>query len=513
VTRAGDLQLAGVVDNAMLYKDLTQWLRNRTFVFLFFGLLTVAEVITVFVVLLPPTQENAGAVAFGFLSAVLFVYAVIIAFLGHNLTAREFFNQTFELYELSGMSLERMAWGKLVSMLTQFLFGFFCLVPFMFVSFMLGGLDFYLVITTSVLLVLAVVPLYLLALFVALLSKSRQVSGVVRGVILVFVFLLLPWWGGLAIVGIAGFGGTGSPVEFMKSLMLLDPAAIRSTLIFLAFYVQICLLLFYACCNAISPSTDSRATAIQLISVLLTASYLALWCSWAWNGFATSTYAYLTYVPLALLFLILGLVTFYSRLDIPIMAANRQRRARFPVTRLVYACFHAGSKGAVKTLAICYGLCVASYALTLSSYGVTSFAAGGTPGVELHHAASTALQMPFFLAVPAWPLILAPQFRRNMAALRTVVLACWIVLGIPLMIMMIIVNERATYYGAVDGQVLMQGLAVLLSPLSSVFVLADGFVLMRIILGVGGLLGMDAIIRARVRREPICVPTEVLPQG
>lgn len=40
------------------------------------------------------------------------VYALIIAFLGNGLTSREFMNRTFELYELSGMSLERMVGGN-----------------------------------------------------------------------------------------------------------------------------------------------------------------------------------------------------------------------------------------------------------------------------------------------------------------------------------------------------------------------------------------------------------------
>lgn len=37
-------------DNAMFYKDITQWLRNKTFGSLFFGLLIIAEAISLLVI-------------------------------------------------------------------------------------------------------------------------------------------------------------------------------------------------------------------------------------------------------------------------------------------------------------------------------------------------------------------------------------------------------------------------------------------------------------------------------
>src|SRR6188768_909317 len=124
-------------DNAMLYKDITQWLRNRTFVALFFGLLLLAEGISVFIMSLGEEIQQPGPAVFYSLYCILIVYGLIIAFMGHGLTAREFANRTFELYELSGMSLERMIGGKLLSMVYEFLFGFFCIVPFMFFAYFL----------------------------------------------------------------------------------------------------------------------------------------------------------------------------------------------------------------------------------------------------------------------------------------------------------------------------------------------------------------------------------------
>jgi hypothetical protein len=61
------LKPATLGDNAMLYKDLTQWLRNKTFVGLFFGLLLLAEGISVFVSSITKTPGNAGPVVFSLL--------------------------------------------------------------------------------------------------------------------------------------------------------------------------------------------------------------------------------------------------------------------------------------------------------------------------------------------------------------------------------------------------------------------------------------------------------------
>ncbi len=104
-------------DNAMFYKDITQWLRNRTFGSLFFGLLLLAEMLSLFIIAGSDEISEPGVAMFYILYMVLFIYALVIAFMGNGLTAREFVNRTFELYELSGMSLERMVGGKLLSML------------------------------------------------------------------------------------------------------------------------------------------------------------------------------------------------------------------------------------------------------------------------------------------------------------------------------------------------------------------------------------------------------------
>ena len=62
-------RLSTFYDNAMLYKDVTQWMRNRTFATLFIGLLVVAELIAVTVSVIPFNQKaDAGVAAYTFLA-------------------------------------------------------------------------------------------------------------------------------------------------------------------------------------------------------------------------------------------------------------------------------------------------------------------------------------------------------------------------------------------------------------------------------------------------------------
>jgi hypothetical protein len=103
------------------------------------------------------------------------------------------------------MSLEKMIRGKFLSMMAQFLFGFFCIVPFLFFSYLLGGLDFYTIWAVLILAAILVPPLFLFALTVALYSyqvKALSILFRVGG-------LLLLIFGGLMAVRVVFFLGPG----------------------------------------------------------------------------------------------------------------------------------------------------------------------------------------------------------------------------------------------------------------------------------------------------------------
>lgn len=87
--------------------------------------------------------------------------------------------------------------GKLLTMFYEFAFGFFCLVPFMFFSYYLGGLDFMEMVTGILLSWFVIVPLYLINLIGALTGRRGTASpvGVVVAWVIkfaMFFFLVIP---------------------------------------------------------------------------------------------------------------------------------------------------------------------------------------------------------------------------------------------------------------------------------------------------------------------------------
>ena len=86
--------------NAMLYKDVTQWMRRRTFLTFFFGLLGIAEV-TALLVAMSDTEQG-GLIIFGILTGVTLLYLIGLAGMAFRLFADELGNRTFELFEMAG---------------------------------------------------------------------------------------------------------------------------------------------------------------------------------------------------------------------------------------------------------------------------------------------------------------------------------------------------------------------------------------------------------------------------
>jgi hypothetical protein len=498
---------ATIIDNAMLYKDITQWLRYKTFSVLFFGLLLVSEIIAVMFISLPMDQTHRGPLTFSLLSTGLFLYMLVIAFMGYSLTNREFINKTFELYELSGMSLEKMIFGKLLSMITQFLFGFFCIVPFLFFAFVLGGLDFYLILSVAVIVSLLITPLYLLALLMALLSRFKAISTLGKLFLLLCGFYIF-LFSIRMILAVTFAGGrtflfSGS-TTFLKQLFVLNGESLTIAAIFLVFYIQICLLLFYICCNAISPKVDSRSTSIMLLFTSLSLSYLLLLCGMIFKfGEAREAYYFMN-IPVFIFLCIGGFFFYYTSLERPIMAQIRHSRLRKrSVLRFCYYWFEPTAWGGLRTVLLLCTLVLLSVGMV---YVLYPFAKGkplsGNYLPHLYSAISLPLQVPFFLAFPACFLLGLKRFRYTYASLRVPVLMCWTLLGVPVMILTIVVfmnrmDPDPTFFFISNQTLLpiMRIMSLLVSPISSIMLLGyadmeNGAALIRIFSGFVGLIVM-----------------------
>jgi hypothetical protein len=480
------LKPAALADNAMLYKDLTQWLRNKTFLGLFFGLLLLAEGVSIFFSSTSLEVGKAGPIVFNTLFLVLFWYGLVIAFLGYSLTAREFQNHTFELYELAGMSLERMVRGKFHSMIAQFLFGFFCIVPFFFFSYLLGGVDFYSIFGMLLLTAFGVPPLYLLALTVALHGQKTKVFA---------TFLRFGAGGGLIWLGwfiltmMKDPGGRGGLFFSMKVIVNQLVAGGGSSLFFLGvfvfFYLMGCLFLFYLNCNAVSPVTDSREGAVKFYASILCLGFMIWEVSMCYSSASVGPLGGLFGVLPALLMLpiecLLGLLYFWGPMEFPLMARRRQEQLRWRPIRFLSYWFIVGPAGTFRTLLLLWGAATVFLIWANTGHSHSAFPYRDSISALVF----ILLAVPFWVAFPGGVLLRFKRFRYNPTLLRVTLFFWWLSAGLVCLF--------AGSRGYVEA---------LLTPLSAFSILLHSdAMMMGVVWFVAGAIGLVLMARTLYRRS------------
>jgi hypothetical protein len=494
-------------DNAMVYKDVTQWLRNRSFLVLFFGLLALAEAVSAIIMSLGEEVPQPGNVAFVVLYVILAFYAFIIAITGYTLAAKEFQNRTFELYELSGMSLERMVGGKLLSMVCQFFFGFCCIVPFMFFAYVLGGVDFYEVIGSVLFAGLSVLPLYLIAILVAFSVRLKHVSTLGRiAAIGLLIFL--------GYMGILSIFWRGSPARelfrayswLLKQLLSGNKDAWLGFGTFLAFYAQVCLLVFYLACNTISRENDSREMHIKTLLFTLMASWFGFVFYVESNSPHPSPDGVQAFVfPSIVGLMACGGMMFHWRTRIPAIIDCRFRGCS-GLRRLYYWFFQPGPRGLMRFVVLCDLFLAGGVFLFLSLFA-SSASATDRYILECKNLVSCAVQIPYFLVFPLGLLLLfIPKLRDQLAVQRTMVVIFW-GLGAAIIgfyISMAEMNHRSWRW-------LAELIGLFVSPISSFFfvdtqsVVGEAAIPVRWALGVLGLYLMHRMLAwmTGVQREQV----------
>lgn len=469
------MQSLVAMDNAMLFKDVTQWLRRKTFVLFFIVLIALAEASVLMLAMVPTSeQQKTGAILFGILAAILGIFTLIIAIQANMLTSREFKDRTFELYALSGMSLERMVWGKFISMIGQFLFILFTLAPFMFVAFLMRGLDFYSVFATLLTILFFVPLIYIVSLLLAFLARRKAVSALVRlAAVLLPLFLAqsaLVYLFGISVTG----GGTSGPVALLKGLLAFNSEAWTAFGLMLLYYFQIFLFLFYAACNAISPPSDTRDTALKTLASSLCLSFILMTSAFVWvNGpFDMGGIVYgFVLAPLLLITCGIGVFSILGNFNGPVMARKREAEAK-RFRRILYTLAPSGAKGGLRVLLlICLmmGAFLAFLYFYVHFYSLTSrgtFSANSRDHFKQVVAlSSTVLMVPFFIAVPGALLMNLKSFQRRPAGLRAFVIVFW-VLVIPFYLILGTFIEANLVTDALDAPLQIAGLFI--SPITAV---------------------------------------------
>ncbi len=493
-------------DNAMLYKDMTQWIRNKTFIGLFFGLLLLSEFITVMVIVLPESSRNPGSILFNILLFLLFGYGAVTAIMGYSLTNKEFTTQTYELYEMAGMSLEKMVSGKVLSLLAQFYFGFFCILPFIFVSYILRGLDFLVVLTVTIGIFLGSVPFFLAVFLFSLMGKTIKVGWLGRAVLIFFMLNVGIYSLFISLVIIFGpSGGT----DLWDAIWRFFSPNLRGglhLLTTLAVYAQVCLLLFYTSCQALSRANDSREAHIKGLALLLcvTWPFLVGLINTASSGSGGSVgLAFLAYLPLYILFLLIGLGFFLNRVSMPPMVRIRMENSRKPLQRHMLRFLGQGSAGTVRFFLAAFAL------LVLSSLWMERMLSD-----FVYKMMSLMVQTAWFLAIPAAFLLLISKLRGRYKEIRIITIAMWVVGSIIVAFLSALLaagysDDYSVY------QALIQYTGIVLSPLISIIYLGDEYsehgitsMLIRTILGGAGLFVMFRVTARRILREtaPLVIP-------
>lgn len=505
------MKLISLLDNAMLYKDVTQWLRRRTFASLFFGLLGAAEVTSLMVAMMDLDQGESGPAVFTFLLMILCLYLLTLAFMAHNLFRAEFRDRTFELFEAAGMSLEKMIAGKLVSAQVEFFFGFFAIVPFALFGYLLGGLDFLGAFASLFLLFAAAPPLFLLLLFLAALTRNKRLVRAVNLIIGIGVFLCI--FPGTVIV-IEIFFDHGAPytdiAEAAKLLLIGSADAWQVFGFAAALYVCACSLLFYLCCHAISPVTDSRESPVKALvfftfALSMTVSLVVT------GGLVPDEWVFTLLWSLYLTVLVMGLGLGLNRRDPPLMARRRMEEARGTYLRCHYWLFRAGAGGTLRTVCLLY-------VVYLVWAAIAYVAAGKAISVETLTYIAMPLSATFYLAFPTILLARLGAARRDINFLRSGLIAWWIASGIVLTIALGSASSGFDRYSTLLSYILAF-VAFFASPISTIFAVIDSSSpvreaapVLRIVMGLIGLFLLWRLLPhlpggARPAPSPATAPT------
>jgi hypothetical protein len=177
----------------IVIKEVRQMVRGREFNYsfalsLFVGLI-VAFVTTIYY---SSARGDSGIGIFIWLMVCLTLIGIVVSPLGaFNALRNERMERTLDLVTITTMSARRIVIGKLAAQAVKLTVLFAALAPFVAMSFLLGGIDFVTIAVALTSLFMWSLWACAAALFLSCLSKSRALSSIIfGGMILFFLFIL-----------------------------------------------------------------------------------------------------------------------------------------------------------------------------------------------------------------------------------------------------------------------------------------------------------------------------------
>jgi len=347
--------------NAILFKDLTQGIRNKTFVGTFFGLLGLSALISFLVISGSQASGTSGIQIFLILCGLLYFYVIFLGARCRSLIAKEVNSGTLELFMLSGMSPEKTALGRILTVMYQLFFGFCCVIPFMFSAYFLGGIDFLVIILTALFMFLMALPYFLLVIVLGSMVRYKKIRTLA---VLAYAFLtfIMIAYGGTMIFGLSqagsltilSMGGAFKGMFFSggRGFLWLGMGWIG--------YLEIALLLFFCCCHMLCYETDSRESRIKgmLFIIFVTALILPLVFSGSLIpvGFPLE----MTTFWIFNIFLVIQLFFFVNRIHPPRVVEYKASRYGL-LRRVIHWFLRPGLVGTARLLILMIGLSIAFF--------------------------------------------------------------------------------------------------------------------------------------------------------
>ena len=188
-------RLDGLSDllSPIVVKEVRQMVRGREFNYSF-SLSLIAGLIVAFIAGTNATSGtgDSGIRIFSSLMACLALVGLIVAPLGaFNALRNERMERTLDLVTVTTLSPLRIVTGKLTAQGVKLLTLFAALAPFVAMSFLLGGIDFPTILYSLASLFLWSLWACAAALFLSCLSKSRALSGLIFGGMIIFLLILI----------------------------------------------------------------------------------------------------------------------------------------------------------------------------------------------------------------------------------------------------------------------------------------------------------------------------------
>ena len=290
----------------IVVKEVRQMVRGREFNYSF-ALSIIAGLIAAFVAGTGATAGTgeAGVRIFSSLTFCLALIGLVISPLGAFSALRnERMERTLDLVTVTTLPPRRIVIGKLMAQAVKLATLFAALAPFVATSFLLGGIGFPTIVLTLSGLFMWSLWACAAALFLSCLSKSRAISALILGVMIVFLLIVFVssgigflmtrtvlggprvpgspfsslfasggsdvWWAAAAMTLV--WGVTLINLVLLSENRLLLPTEDRSTALRIGFFVQFLLIIGFAVSNyftrTVSPFSNPEGEFINILAVL-----------------------------------------------------------------------------------------------------------------------------------------------------------------------------------------------------------------------------------------------------